>query len=127
MTRIVRKRFMSNLTQSFWTYFVLIIFASLFIYSAVGAYHKSRLAEKKMETAEAEFNNLQEQKSKLITEIENANTSFGQEKAMRERYNVTREGEQMIVLIDNKDNEISEEETREKSGFRLFISNIFKK
>lgn len=127
MTRIVRKKFINRLTQSFWSYFFLIIFASLFTYSAIGAYHKSRLASDKMEAAQIDHAGLEEQKAKLISEIENANTEFGQEKAMRERFNVTKEGEQVIVLLDDKNPKKDEELKEEKTGFRLFWSNLFKK
>jgi cell division protein FtsB len=127
MVKIVRKRFISKLTNSFWSYFALIIFASLFTYSAIGAYHKSRLASEKMDLAQQNMNNFEDQKNKLVTELENANTDFGREKALREKFNVIKEGEQVIILVDDKNDTNSQEIIEKKSQFIQFFDDIFKK
>lgn len=121
MAQLDRRRFMTKLKHSPLAYLVLILFASLFIYSAIGAYNKSRLAETRMNTAQAELANLEDQKARLTVELENANTDFGQEKALREKFNVVKEGEQVIMIV-NKAEAQESEETSTKAGFwtRIF-------
>ncbi len=121
MARLERKRWITRLTHSPLSYVILVLFATLFVYNAIGAYHKSRLAEARMQTAEKELSNLQDQKMKLTAELENANTPFGQEKALREKFNVIKEGEQVIMIVDEKNATITPAGAV-KSGFwaRIF-------
>ncbi len=103
MAQISSKRFITRVIQSPMAYVVLIILGFLFVYSAIGAFNKSRLAEEKMNTAKNELENLEDQKFRLTTELENANTSYGQEKALREKFNVVKEGEQVIVIVNKEE------------------------
>jgi cell division protein FtsB len=127
MPSIQRKRLMTRLAESPFTYIVLIIFGALFTYSAVGAYSKSRLAREKMQAAEAEQVKLTDQKQKLTTELANANTDYGLEKALREKFNVVKEGERIIMLVDEEQVASSAEAVGDKKGFFDFIVEIFRK
>jgi cell division protein FtsB len=108
MAQLDRRRFITKLRHSPLAYIVLILFAVLFTYSAIGAYKKSRLAEAKMNAAETELADLENQKSRLTAELENANTEFGQEKALREKFNIVKQGEQVIMIVNKADTETSE-------------------
>ena len=118
---------MTRLAESPFTYIVLIIFGALFTYSAVGAYNKSRLAREKMQEAEAEYVKLTDQKQKLSTELANANTDYGVEKALREKFNVVKEGERIIMLVDEEQVANSAEAVGENKGFFNFFVEIFRK
>jgi cell division protein FtsB len=97
-------------------YVALIILGFIFVYSAIGAFNKSRLADDKMNTAKSELENLEEQKLRLTSELENANTPYGQEKALREKFNVVKEGEQVIVIV-NKEDSATTTPSGEKPGW----------
>ncbi len=127
MANLGRKRPITKLLESPLTYIALVLFGVLFAYSAVGAYNKSRLAKEKMQEAEAEQAKLAEQKSKLSTELANANTTYGQEKAFREKFNVVKEGEQIIMIVKEDNLANSAEALEEKNGFFYFFSKIFGK
>ena len=127
MPNLQRKRLMTRLAESPFTYIVLIIFGALFTYSAVGAYNKSRLAREKMQEAEAEYVKLTDQKQKLSTELANANTDYGVEKALREKFNVVKEGERIIMLVDEEQVASSAEVVGENKGFFNFFVEIFRK
>ena len=124
MQKLQRKRLASRLAQSPLAYIVLILLAGLFIWSAIGAYGKSRIAKKRVIGSEQELANLQEQKGKLSADLSNANTPFGQEKALREKFNVVKEGEKVIVIVDEEP-PASQEAKKEESGFGRFFRRIF--
>lgn len=123
MSRIKRRRFISAVAKSPITYILLVIFCALFIYSAIGAYEKSRLAREKLRASESELAELQDQKRHLSGDLENANTPFGTEKAIREKFNMVREGEKAIVIVDDTEN--TDQETVEKGGFWSLLKRIF--
>ncbi len=102
--------------QSPLAYVVLVVLGFIFIYSAVGAFNKSRIADEKMNKAKSELENLEDQKHRLTTELENANTPYGQEKALREKFNVVKDGEQVIVIV-NKEESSTTTPPGEKSGW----------
>lgn len=114
---------MTKLTHSPAAYIVLVLLAVLFIYNAVGAFNKSRLAEGRMNAVEDEFANLENQKTRLTAELQNANTDFGREKALREKFNVVKEGEQVIMIV----NKAEVMETQAPSPKPGFFARIFGK
>ncbi len=124
MYKLQGKRLASRLAGSPLTYVILILLAALFVWSAIGAYGKSRIAKKKVIAAQEELTIMREQKDKLGADLANANTPFGEEKALREKFNVVKEGEKVIVIVD-EDLEDSNETTEEESGFSRFLRRIF--
>ncbi len=115
MAGIQGKRIITRLKASPVANIFLVILAGVFVYGAIGAYNKSRLAEGRMSEAEAENSNLEDQRLRLTAELENAQTEFGQEKALREKFNVVKKGEQVIVIVNKEDEEVSAEGS--KTGF----------
>lgn len=115
MAQLGKRRFINALKHSPASYVVLVLLATLFVYSAVGAYKKSRLADNRMSASVGELAKLEEQKARLTTELENSKTDFGREKALREKFNVVKEGEQVIMIVD-KQEEITPAESP-KTGF----------
>ena len=127
MPNIQRKRLMTRLAESPFTYSVLVIFGALFTYSAIGAYNKSRLAGEKMKAAEVEQVRLQDQKAKLTAELANANTDYGREKALREKFNIVKEGERIIMIVSEDQAANSVEVVENKRGLFIFFIKIFGK
>lgn len=127
MAQLQRKRLITRLTESPLTYIALIILGALFTYSAIGAYNKSRLAREKMQEALAEQIKLTDQKMRLTSELANANTLYGQEKALREKFNVVKEGERLIMIVSEDQQASSAEAVDNKKGLFGFLSKIFRK
>lgn len=107
-------------------YCALFCFLVLFVWKAVGAYEKTRVAKKKVLETEAELRDLNRQKSLLTADIENANTDFGKEKALREKFNVVREGEKVIMIVPEKKEEPEEDSEEKKTGIAGFFQRLFK-
>ena len=75
--------------------------------------------------AEEKFTQLQEQKEKLSGDIAKLNTEDGVEESIREKFGLVKEGEGMIVIVEE---EVVEEvpEPSKLSSFFSFFKNLFK-
>lgn len=127
MAKVERKRSITRLAHSPLTYIVLVLLGALFMFGAVDAYGKSRLSEKKLTATREENASLEKQKTLLSKDLENANTPFGEEKALREKFNVIKEGEKIIVIVP-PDQSANSAEALDKDGsiFDYFLK-FFKK
>ena len=125
MDRHIRKeRFMSRLIRSPFSYVVLIVFILIISISAVGTYKKSRIAKQKTKQVEAQFQSLVEQEAHLKSSLEDMNTEYGMEKALREKFGIVKEGEVSVIIVDPKEEE-KVDDKKEKGGLFNFIKRIF--
>ncbi len=81
---------------------VLLVPVFFFGYAAYNAYGKSTEAEVKRLAVEEELARVTERENVLLADLEVLESSRGVEEALRSRYLVGREGEQVIMLIDNE-------------------------
>jgi hypothetical protein len=92
------------------------------IIALVFAWNVLRLAGKMLETAknkkmaEERVLHLEEQKAKLEKDIQNLNTLDGKERIFRENFGLTKEGEEVIIIIDDK-RALKAEALEAKKGF----------
>lgn len=93
----------------FWIV-VLLIVAVLLSISVTRIYKKYAHAKSIRDEYILEFNQVQESKKVLEKNIQALSTDRGKESEVRDRYRVVKEGEQMILIVDNHENteEISE-------------------
>lgn len=82
---------------------VLLCFVVIGTYRAYGKYGDSTVMREKMELERADFMQREEH---LRSQLSHLETTRGKETLLRERYGLAKEGEQMIVIIDTK-NEIA--------------------
>ncbi len=127
MAKVERKRSITRLAHSPLTYIVLLLLGGLFAFGAVDAYGKSRLAEKKLTSTTAEHEKLDKQKTSLLKDLQNANTPFGEEKALREKFNVIKEGEKIIVIVPPDQEANSSEAMDKETRMFDFFLKFFKK
>lgn len=127
MRHFSKKRFVSRLSRSPLAYIALVVLSFLFAWKAIGAYEKTRIARKKFLETQNELTALHVQKERLAADLQNANTQFGQEKALREKFNVVREGEKVIMIV-KPDQKATVADTLEKdTSFLGFLKKIFGK
>lgn len=125
MDRHIRKeRFVSRLIRSPFTYVVLIVVILIFSISAVGTYKKSRIAKEKTKQVEAQLEMLLGQEEHLKSSLEDMNTEYGMEKALREKFGIVKEGEVSVIIVDPKEEE-KVDNKKEKRGIFNFIRQIF--
>ncbi len=68
------------------------------VWNVYGKYEKSKMIADRTET---ELSNLKAREKSLNQEIIDLNTDSGKEREIRERFGVVKEGEKMIVLVDD--------------------------
>ena len=103
---------------------VVIVFSIILIGSTVSMASKSLETSKRKNLAEQEIKELALQKSELEREINNLQTEEGQEKIIRDKFRVTKDGEELVVVVDDKKDSIP---TSNDSKFIQFFKNIFKR
>lgn len=76
---------------------VLCVFAAS---GAWGAYQKDALAREKLEEARAERDEMLSRHHALEDELEMLKSPLGKEAALRKQYDVGRQGEELVVIVD---------------------------
>jgi cell division protein FtsB len=106
---------------------VLIIFGILlllFIYNVLRLADKASDTKRNREIAEEKIKELEAQKLKLEENIEKLKTDEGIEENIRERFGLGKEGEGMIVIVEDE-NKDTVDSGENKNSFWNFIKNLF--
>ena len=88
--------------------FSILVLLALFILASKAAFHvqeKYRDVDKKKERARRELTRLEERQEALAVEIERLGTRAGVEEEIREKFGLAKEGEKLVVIIDDEDDE----------------------
>jgi len=121
-------------TYNFWhsplVLSVLFCILVFFAYNMVGLIEKERETAKKKELKLVEIESLRAREESINKDIEKLKTEDGVEETIREKYQVVKEGEKMVVIVDQDKKEINQEtEVLNKHSFwgwvkgRLGIKN----
>jgi cell division protein FtsB len=106
------------------------VLAILGIVSLVFAWNVINLVGKMEETtqnkkiAEGKITELQKEKNNLLTEIGKLNTDSGREEDIREKFGLVKEGEGLVVVVDDQNNIAPAPVS--KSGVLEFLKRIFR-
>lgn len=98
---------------------VLLILTALLLRGVWGVYEKARYAKENRERAEQELHELTERREVLQEEITRLNTKRGLEEELRQKFDVGREGEQLVVLVDPPESDTPQEEPRKTLWQRI--------
>lgn len=101
---------------------IVIIFFTFNIVKLVG---KMNETVKNRKIAEEKVIELQQRKQKLLGDIKKLETDKGKEEIFRENFGLSKEGEGMIMVVEDKNQKKPEEEKSENSIFSFF-KNLFK-
>ncbi len=104
--------------------FVLLIVIIFLTRAVLNVYEKSQVTKENLEIAETDYQELQERQEKLKATIEGFRTQKGIETEIREKFNVVKEGEQVIMIVDSPEVEKVVDE-KENSGLFGWIKSIF--
>ena len=100
------------------------VFILFFAWSVLGFWNKMAETGKNKKIAEDKVAALEKQKEKLTSDISSLKTDQGKEKIFRENYGLAKEGEDMIVVVDDKNAPAAPEPN--SGGFWGFLKNLFK-
>ncbi|MCX6753904.1 MAG: septum formation initiator family protein [Candidatus Nomurabacteria bacterium] len=99
----------------------------LFIYNIIGLMEKERETAKKKDIILANIETLRNRESILTTDINKLKTEDGIEETIRDKYQVVKEGEKMVTIVDEeKKNNVEVEAPVKDSSFLGWIKRLFK-
>lgn len=119
MLRISDKRALRKLFFGKIGVIVLLILFILFAKGTWSVYKKAAFARENKEQAAQELESLYEHEAILTKELERLNTKRGLEEEIRRKFDVGREGETLIVLVDTPQSETVNETERSHIWQRL--------
>jgi len=105
-------------------FFVLVLFG----YKIIDLIQKERETSHKKELILEQIETLRQRESNLSKDITKLETTEGQEEIIREKYQVAKPNEKMVIIVDEeqKSNNLIEE-GENNNGFIEWLKNIFKK
>jgi len=103
---------------------VLMMVFFISAWSLLGFWGKMSDTNKNKQLAQEKLQDLQQSKSKLESDISKLETERGVEEVLRENFGLAREGEGLIVVVEEKegDNQVD----TKKGGFFGFFRNLFR-
>ncbi len=92
----------SNILYSWFFLCILLIILGLFVKSAYASFIKKNTANIQQQKYQERFEDLSQKKENLEEKIQNLKSERGKEEEFRKRFNVVKEGETMIRIINEK-------------------------
>ena len=120
MRNFQQKRGFRNILHSRPVLVLLSILLLVFAWSVIGFMGKMQMTVENRRIAENKVTELESQKENLLAEIAKLNTEDGKEESIREKFPVAKEGEGVIVIIEDKSQ--SETEDSKSGAFSSFLS-----
>jgi cell division protein FtsB len=110
--------------------FSILILLVLLFFAAKGAfevYQKVRVSEGHLNLVEGQYASLEARKNSIETKINKLDTELGVEEEIRKKFNVVKEGEKVVILIDDEEEKAPEpeEEVGKIKGFWNTITSLF--
>jgi cell division protein FtsB len=118
--RSFRKFFYSKITL-----FFLVIFIFFMAKQVYEIYLKNKISRESLSIATKNYEALKTREKMLSLEIERLKTEAGIEEEIRNKYNVARPGEEVVVIVD-KEKESSSTKENKTEGFWQKFLNFFK-
>ncbi len=107
---------------------VLFCILILFVFNIIGLAEKERETAKKKDIELSKIENLRIREKTLTDDISRLKTEEGIEETIRDKYQVVKEGEKMVVIVDEETKEVTPPvEKNTGHGFIFWLEGIFKK
>ncbi len=97
------KRKLRNLLFTRVTAGILLVAAGLLFWSAYGRFTAEQETREKRAESFTELNRLKERAAALESKVERMESERGMEEEIREQFDVAKEGEQVVVIVDEHD------------------------
>ena len=124
MKNFQQKRSFRNILQSKPVLILLVILVLIFALGVINFMGKMEITRENRKIAESKVAELEKEKEKLSSDIAKLNTPRGVEESIRLKFGLAKEGENIIVVMDDKNQ--PEMKTVPPSGFFSFFKNLFK-
>ena len=104
---------------------ILTIVVLLFAWKIIGLTGKLQETYKNKNIEQQKITDLEARKAKLTSDIEKLGTDEGKEEVIRENFGMVKDGENVVVIVDDKN--APEGELKPKTGGIInFFKNLFK-
>ena len=97
----------------------------IFAYNLIGLLEKERETSKKKELALDQIESLKKRQTILEGDIARLETDDGIEEAIRDKYQVVKEGEKVVTIVNEEAPANSDDESNKEHGFWNFLKRIF--
>ncbi|HNW71658.1 MAG TPA: septum formation initiator family protein [Candidatus Paceibacterota bacterium] len=124
MRNFQQKKGFKSFLQSKPVLFLLFVFVVIFAWKIFSLIGKMQETYKNRDMEREKISELEERKQKLLYEIEKLNTEDGKEKVIRENFGMVKEGEEVIVIVEDT-NKKSIEEVKKPSRISIFFNKLF--
>lgn len=122
-------KFNSKKKYNFWhspvMLIILFVILVLFIYNIIGLIEKERETSKKKDVILSNIETLREREMSLSKDISKLKTEEGIEETIRDKYQVVKEGEKMVVIVDESKINTIEMEKLNEHGLWGWIKKTF--
>lgn len=114
MKEYSQRRKLRQYIYSFPVILILLIILFFVAKGCFGIYQKYSFSKNELNNSKADLVILEEKKSHIYKKVEKLETETGIEKEIRSKFNVAREGEKLVVIVDDAP---EEEKVVEEKGF----------
>ena len=97
----------------------------IFIWNIIGVIGKLRETSKNKKIAEDKITELTKEKERLNSDIQKLSTQKGVEESIRDKFGLAKQGEGVIIIVDDKNSSTNNTEVK-SNGFFSFFKNLFK-
>ena len=118
------KRGWRNIVESKPVLTVLALLLCFFVWVIFGVFSRMEETVKNRQISENKVNELQKQKAELSEDITKLESENGQEEIIREKYGLAKNGEGLIVVVDDKPT--TAEASTTSGGFWGFLKKWFR-
>ncbi|MCE9517792.1 septum formation initiator family protein [Candidatus Nomurabacteria bacterium] len=106
---------------------VLFLIVVLFSYNTIGLIIKERETNKNKESELMKIDDLRKREASLSSDISKLSTDEGKEESIRDKFQVVRPGEKMVVIVDEEQKTEIVDSTANDYSFWGFIKRTFSK
>jgi len=107
---------------------ILFCVVVLFGYNIVGLFEQQRETANKKEIILEKIDDLKQKESTLSLELAKLATEEGKEEIIRDKYQVAKAGEKMVIIVnEDEDERSSMVENKPSHGFWNWVKNLFSK
>lgn len=124
MKKFQEKNKWKNILQSKPFLIILGFIVLGLIWSVFGLFNRMQETAKNRKIEEDKILDLRQRKEKLIFDINNLKTEKGVEENIREKFGLVKEGEEMIVVVEEK-TQTESDQKKSMNKFLFFLKNIF--
>jgi cell division protein FtsB len=105
MLEFQQKRNIKNILYSKFSLVILFLLIIFLAHSTYGIYIKSKLSTEGYDKVKNQYEDLNNRKIALESEIDRLNSDIGIEEELRSKFNVAKPGETVVVVVDDKNTE----------------------